>query len=323
MPIRYVFFGTPGFCQPVLNALREAERAPLAVVCQPDRPRGRGRKLEPPPVKLWAQQCSVEVLQPDKCKESGFLNCIQELQPDLGLVFAFGQLLPRALLDIPAMGFINIHPSLLPRYRGAAPIQWALLNGDAETGVTILKVTPKLDDGDMLLQESLEVDPLENAVELGERLARLGAGLAVRALDLLEEGQAKFIPQDEARVVWAPALAKEDGRIDWTQATLFLHNRIRGVQPWPGAFTRLRDKILKIHRASPASALRASAGLPAEARRAEAGQVVKAEGEDLLVRTGDGLLRLIEVQLEGKKRMPVKDFLLGRPFRAGDRLQSD
>jgi methionyl-tRNA formyltransferase len=312
MALSYIFFGTPEFCEPVLRSLKQAGRTPLAVVCQPDRPRGRGRKLESPPVKRWAQECSVEVLQPDKCKDTGFLEHLRGLKPDLGLVFAFGQLLPKELLDIPAQGFINIHPSLLPRYRGAAPIQWTLINGDQETGVTILKVTPKLDDGDMLLQERVKVDPQENAVELGERLAHLGADLAVRALDILGTGKAGFIPQDESQVVWAPALTKEDGRIDWTHPTLSLHNRIRGVQPWPGASTRLGDKTLKIHRAR-----------PAEARKAKAGEVVTAEGEDLLVGTGDGLLRLQEVQLEGKKRMPVKDFLLGRPVRAGDSFRSD
>ena len=314
MALSYIFFGTPEFCEPVLRSLKEAGRPPLAVVCQPDRPKGRGRKLESPPVKRWAEQCYVEVLQPDKCKDARFLDHIRALKPDLGLVFAFGQLLPKELLDIPAQGFVNIHPSLLPKYRGAAPIQWTLINGDQETGVTILKVTPKLDDGDLLLQEPVQVDPQENAVELGERLALLGADLAVRALDLLEQGQAGFTPQDEARVVWAPALTKEDGRIDWTGTTLSLHNRIRGVQPWPGASTRLQNKSLKIHRASPG---------PAEAPRAEAGQVVKAEGEELLVRTGDGLLRLLEVQLEGKKRLSVKDFLLGRPVQAGDRFHTE
>jgi methionyl-tRNA formyltransferase len=309
MALGYIFFGTPEFCEPVLRSLKQAGRPPSAVVCQPDRPRGRGRKLESPPVKRWAQECSVEVLQPVRCKDTGFLDHIRALNPDLGLVFAFGQLLPKELLEIPKRGFINIHPSLLPRYRGAAPIQWTLINGDEETGVTILKVTPKLDDGDMLLQERVAVDPQENAVELGERLAHLGADLAVRALDLLETGKAEFTPQDESQVVWAPALTKDDGLIDWSQPTLALHNRIRGVQPWPGATTRLGDKTLKIHRACPSSA-----------RRAKAGEVVKAEGEDLLVGTGDGLLRLLEVQLEGKKRMPVKDFLLGRPVQAGDSL---
>jgi len=312
MALSYIFFGTPEFCEPVLQSLKQAGRPPSAVVCQPDRPKGRGRRLEPPPVKRWALECSVEVLQPDRCKDAGFLDHIRALDPDLGLVFAFGQLLPKELLAIPRRGFINIHPSLLPKYRGAAPIQWTLINGDEETGVTILKVTPKLDDGDMLLQERVAVDPQENAVELGGRLARLGADLAVRALELLETGKAEFTPQDESQVVWAPALTKDDGRIDWTQPALALHNRIRGVQPWPGASTRLGDKTLKIHRAC-----------PAEARRAEAGLVIRAEGEDLLVGTGDGVLRLLEVQLEGKKRMPVKDFLLGRPVQAGDRLQAE
>ena len=314
MALSYIFFGTPEFCEPVLRALKQAGRPPLAVVCQPDRPKGRGRKLESPPVKRWAEQYSVEVLQPGKCKDQGFLDLVRALSPDLGLVFAFGQLLPKELLDVPAQGFVNIHPSLLPKYRGAAPIQWTLINGDPETGVTILKVTAKLDAGDLLLQEPVPVDPQENAVELGERLALLGADLAVRALDLLEQGQAEFTPQDEARVVWAPALTKEDGRIDWTGTTRSLHNRIRGVQPWPGASTRLQNKTLKIHRASPG---------PEETPAAEPGRVVKAEGEELLVRTGDGLLRLLEVQLEGKKRLSVKDFLLGRPVQAGDRFHTE
>jgi methionyl-tRNA formyltransferase len=311
MTLSTAFFGTPGFCQLALDAMIEAGRKPRAVVCQPDRPSGRGRKLAEPPAKEWAQRHSVCVLQPLKCSQPEFLDEIRALEPDLGIVYAYGQLLPAELLSIPRLGFINIHPSLLPRYRGAAPVQWALINGDTRTGVSIVKVTPRLDDGDILLQEALDVDPDETAVELGERLAVLGGQLVVRALDQLESGQASPVPQDEDGVTWARALKKEDGQIEWNRPAADIHNRIRGVQPWPGAFTRLGGKMLKIHRAELCS-VRSDESIP--------GRVVKAEGEDLQVGTADGFLQLREVQLEGKKRMDARTFLLGRPVEAGDAL---
>jgi methionyl-tRNA formyltransferase len=308
MSLSYVFFGTPGFCVQVLDNLKQAGRTPAGVVCQPDRKKGRGRKVVLPEVKKWAQANSIEVWQPENCKEGDFLCCFNDSKPDLGLVFAFGQLLPKPLLEIPRLGFINIHPSLLPKYRGAAPIQWTLLNGDQITGVSILKVTPKLDDGDIILQESTPIDPDENAIELGERLAVLGAKLVIQALDLLESGQASFKPQDNDKVVWAPALKKEDGQIDWQQSATVLHNRIRGLQPWPGAYTHLDDKVLKLHRAGIESE---------ESSGQEPGSIIKAAGDDLLIACSKGILRLLEVQLEGKKRMDVRAFLLGRNVTPG------
>jgi methionyl-tRNA formyltransferase len=312
MAIPYVFFGTPGFCIDTLDVLVSSGHVPAAIVCQPDRPKGRGRKVEPPPVKEWARTRSIQVIQPNQCKHEDFLGCLEEIEPQLGLVFAFGQLLPKELLDIPKYGFINIHPSLLPRYRGAAPLQWALINGDKETGVTILTVTPRFDAGDIVLQEKVAIDPLENAVELGERLAQLGGKLVVQVLERIAAGNFTAVPQDEDQVIWAPALTKADGKLDWTQSAAVIHNRIRGVQPWPGAFTRLAEKTLKIHKAHPAVAVNSSSSRP--------GQVVEAAGASLLVATGDGCLALDEVQLEGKKRMEAKAFLLGRAIQAGDIL---
>ncbi|MBW1807609.1 MAG: methionyl-tRNA formyltransferase [Deltaproteobacteria bacterium] len=313
MTIPFIFFGTPEFCIDTLDILASAGHIPTAIVCQPDRPKGRGRKVAPLPVKEWAQTRFIRVIQPNQCKHEDFLDCLIELEPELGLVFAFGQLLPKQLLDIPRLGFINIHPSILPRYRGAAPLQWALINGDSETGVSILKVTPRLDDGDIILQEKVAIDPDENAVELGNRLARLGGELVVQVLDRLAAGNVAAVPQGEDQVIWAPALTKSDGKIDWNQTTESIHNRIRGVQPWPGAFTHLGEKILKIHKAGPA--------VVAQTEGRQPGQVIEAAGTSLVVATLDGGLALAEVQLEGKKRLDAKAFLLGRTIQKGDILR--
>ncbi len=239
------------------------------------------------------------------------MKSFRELRPDLGLVFAFGQLLPESLLSIPRLGFINIHPSLLPRYRGAAPIQWAIINGDRETGVSIVDVTPRLDDGDIILQQKTIISPDETAIELGERLAELGAELSIAALDLLDKGKLATRPQAESEVLWAPALRKQDGRIDWNRPAGKIHDLVRGVQPWPGAQTSLRGRALKLHRTSLES-LGCSAG---------PGEVQQAFGADLLVGTGDGLLRLEELQLDGKKRLSAKAFISGRQIKAGDMLE--
>jgi len=311
MALSYVFFGTPGFCVKALDVLVESGRIPSAVVCQPDKPKGRGRKIVEQPTKEWARVLSVPIHQPSRCKESGFLDCMEGIRPDLGLVFAFGQILPPDLLAIPRLGFLNIHPSLLPRYRGAAPLQWALINGDRETGVSILQVTPRLDDGDILLQETVEIGPEENALQLGERLAVLGGQLAAKTIEQLENGTARGVAQDEEQVVWAPALKKEDGRIDWSQPAQSIHNRIRGVQPWPGAYSRVNGKILKIHRATAAESVSGDF---------RPGEVVTAEGDKLVVAAGDGGIALLEVQLEGKKKMDVRSFLMGRAIREGDVL---
>ena len=239
------------------------------------------------------------------------MRSFRKLRPDLGVVFAFGQLLPESLLAIPRLGFINIHPSLLPRYRGAAPIQWAIINGDRETGVSIVEVTPRLDDGDIILQQRTIISPNETAVELGERLAELGGELSIAALELLDKGNLETRPQAENEVLWAPALRKQDGRIDWSRPARKIHDLVRGVQPWPGAQTSLRGRALKLHRTS----------LESLGCSAEPGEVQQADGADLLVGTGEGLLRLEELQLEGKKRLSAKAFISGRQIKAGDLLE--
>jgi methionyl-tRNA formyltransferase len=315
MPISSVFFGTPDFALPILDALLHAGRTPLAVVCQPDRPSGRGLERKSPPAKYWAKARGVPVFQPEKLKNSDFLEQMRRYNPDIALVAAFGQLVPKSFLELPRFGFINVHPSLLPRYRGAAPIQWTLINGDALTGVTILQVTPRLDDGDILLQESQPLLPETTAQELHDRLAQLGGRLSVQALELYERGQIAPRPQDGSQVVWARALQKEDGCIDWSASTLAIHNRIRGVQPWPGAFTYFNGKLFKIHRAAPETI---TPSLASAAGSDVSPGTVFVDGEHLLVRTGDGWLRLLEVQLEGKKRMEAKSFLVGRTVRMGD-----
>ena len=312
--MKTVFFGTPEFAVPILDALEDAGRMPLAVVCQPDRPSGRGRKLKPPAVKLWALERGIEVLQPEKQKEPEFLERLESLEMDLGLVAAFGQLIPKRVLALPPKGFINVHPSLIPKYRGAAPMQWTLIRGDAQTGVSILAVTPRLDDGDVLLQESVAVPQDMGMEALHDLLAVLGGRLLVEVVETMEQGPIQGQPQDAQQVIWAPALTKEDGRLDWSRPALELHNRIRGVQPWPGAWSHLQGRLLKIH------AARVAEGDAEES--AEAGSVVEAEGERIRVACGEGSLLLTEMQLEGKKRLDTRSFLAGRSIKSGDRLGS-
>jgi methionyl-tRNA formyltransferase len=310
--LRYVFFGTPEFAVSVLDVLAEAGRAPLALVCQPDRPRGRGLSLEPPPVKVWAEAHQLPLLQPERAGEESFLRAMEELKADLALVAAYGLLLPPRLLGIPRLGFINVHPSLLPRYRGAAPVQWTLLNGDKVTGVTILKVTPRLDDGDILLQRETPVGPEENAAELLARLALLGGELSREVMEQMERGSIQPVPQDESRVVWARALEKDDGRIDWTRPAEAIHNQVRAVQPWPGAFCLINGRRLKIHRTRPEDA---------GGKQGAPGEILELDPAGILVMTGGGCIRLLELQLEGKKRLLAREFILGRNLTAGDRLE--
>ncbi|MBW2702173.1 MAG: methionyl-tRNA formyltransferase [Deltaproteobacteria bacterium] len=310
--MKTVFFGTPEFALPILNALEAAGRTPVAVVCQPDRRSGRGRKLSPPAVKSWAIERGLEVLQPEKQKDPEFLARLEALQPDLGLVAAFGQLITRRALETPRLGFINVHPSLIPKYRGAAPMQWTLLRGDRQGGVSIIKVTPRLDDGDVLLQQAVDIPEDQSLEELHDTLAALGGDLLVQAVEALAQGPMEARPQDAKEVIWAPALTKDDGRLDWSKSALELHNRIRGLQPWPGAWTSTKDRLLKIQRA------RVESG--AETQAEEPGRVLMAEGEHIVIACGEGCLRLLELQIEGKKRLDARSFLQGRPFQVGDLL---
>ncbi|RII28830.1 MAG: methionyl-tRNA formyltransferase [Geobacter sp.] len=310
MPLRIVFMGTPEFACPTLQMLFDRGEDVIAVVTQPDRPKGRGQKLTPPPVKVLAEQHGVPVLQPVKVRAPEVITTLQELRPDLIVVIAFGQILPKALLDIPPKGCINVHASLLPRYRGAAPLNWCIVNGETETGVTTMLMDVGLDTGDMLVKKAIPINPDEDAQSLHDRLALLGAAAMAETLDLLAEGRLVPEKQDDSLTNYAPMMKKEDGLIDWTKEPRVVKNLVRGFTPWPGAFTTLDDKVLKICR------VREGEG------HGEPGTVLRADKNGLEVACGSGSLFIEELQLEGRKRLPVQEFLTGVKIAPGTVLES-
>ncbi|MCM2358785.1 MAG: methionyl-tRNA formyltransferase [Geobacteraceae bacterium] len=303
--LRLVFMGTPEFACPTLQMLIERGEDILAVVSQPDRPKGRGQQLAPPPVKALAEKHGIPVMQPARVRAPEFIEALREMNPDLIVVIAFGQILPKSLLEIPRHGCINVHASLLPRYRGAAPINWCIINGESETGVTTMQMDVGLDTGDMLLKKSTPIDPDEDASSLHDRLALLGAEALAETLDLLAAGRLVPEKQDDTLSCYAPMLKKEDGLIDWGKGAQAIKNLVRGVTPWPGAFTMLDGKTLKICRVSVAP----GSGLP--------GTVLRAGREGLEVACGGGSLRVEELQLEGRKRLPAAQFLAGYRIEPG------
>ena len=303
--MRIAFLGTPAFAVPSLDALERAGHAVLAVVAQPDRPAGRDREIREPATKAWARARRVPVLQPEKVRDGRLAAELSRLAPELLVVVAYGRILGPDLLRLAPHGAVNVHASLLPRHRGAAPVQWAIAAGDRETGVTVMQMDEGLDTGDVLLQRAAPVLPEDDADSLARRLSALGGEALVEALSLLEAGRVVPVPQDGARATLAPVLEKEHGRLDFALPAARLADRIRGFRPWPGAFTLLGGRVLKVHRAE----AREGAGLaPGEARPDEAG---------LVVGCGEGALQLLEVQLEGKRRMLAADFLKGHPVAAG------
>jgi methionyl-tRNA formyltransferase len=291
--------GTPQFACPTLQRLIDRGDEIPAVVTQPDRPKGRGQKSVPPPVKELAERHGLPVLQPIKVRAPEFIDSVREMNPDVVVVVAFGQILPKALLEIPRYGCINVHASLLPRYRGAAPLNWCIINGETETGVTTMLMDVGLDTGDMLLKKATPIDPDEDTSSLHDRLSLIGADLLQETLDLLVQG--KLVPekQDDALSCYAPMLKKEDGLIDWTRDARTIRNLVRGMTPWPGAFTYLDGKLVKVYRAR----IGEGKGAP--------GTVLAAGRDGIEVACGGGSLLLDELQLEGKKRLPVRDFLAG------------
>lgn len=303
--LRLVFMGTPDFAVPSLQKLIDLGEKPVAVVTQPDRPKGRGQRLAAPPVKLLAEKEGITVLQPVKVRAPEFSDVIRGLQPDLILVTAFGQILPRALLEIPRLGCINIHASLLPRYRGAAPINWCIIKGESETGITIMQMDEGLDTGDMLLKKTIPIGPEEDAQSLHDRLSAAGAEAMAEALELLLLGRLAPEKQDDSLSSYAPMLKKEDGRIDWGRDSGEICNLVRGLTPWPGAFTLLGDKTLKICRCRVAG----GEGYP--------GTILQADRSGLVIACGDGSILVEELQLEGKKRLSTKDFLAGYNIKPG------
>ena len=300
---RVIFMGTPEFAVPCLAALA-AECEVLGVVTQPDKPRGRGKKLQPTPVKAWAVVHDLPVWQPQKVKTAEFTQFLAAQKPDLIVVVAFGQILSQAILDIPPYGCINVHASLLPRYRGAAPMQWCIINGEQETGVTTMFMDAGLDTGDMLLRETLSIGPDTTLAEVHDSLMAMGAQVLMQTLQELAAGTLKRTPQT-GESNYAPMLTKETGHIDWRKPAQQVHNLVRGLDSWPGAYTYLGAEKYKIWRTQ----------LTDVQSTAVPGTIVAADkGQGLLVATGAGVLRVLELQAPGKKRMATADYLNGHGF---------
>jgi len=299
--------GTPEFAVPSLRAVCKSGCRVLAVVTQPDRPSGRGKSLKPSPVKVAAQELDCPLLQPESIRTEAFREAIQALEPDFLVVVAFGQILPPALLRVPRFGAVNVHPSLLPKYRGPAPIQWAILNGERETGVTVIRMDAGMDTGDRVLCSPVAIRPGETTVTLHDRLAREGARVLVSALEGLRSGALKGVPQDHSQATYAPLLKKQDGRIDWTRTARELDCFVRGMNPWPGAFTFLGGRRLVIHRAR---------RCPAPPGRLP-GSVLPGPAHALVVAAGEQALELLEVQPASGKRLEAAAFLRGNPVSPG------
>lgn len=312
--MRVVFMGTPEFAVPTLEALI-AHHEVIAVVTQPDKPKGRGKAMACPPVKETAMAHDISVYQPVRVREESFVGTLRELQPDVIVVVAFGQILPESILNIPPYGCINVHASLLPKYRGAAPMQWAIINGEKETGITTMYMAKGLDTGDMIDTVVIPIDPKETGETLHDKLSAAGGKLILQTLEELEAGTAKRIPQDDAKSSYAGMLTRELGEIDWTKSAVEIERLIRGLNSWPSAYTYLHGKTLKIWDADVAQS---------DARQEETalsktapGTVTAVKKDCFYVQTGDGQLKVNEVQLQGKKRMSVQAFLLGNRIEKG------
>ena len=311
--MRIVFCGTPEFAVPTLKRLMaEPEFAIEAVVTQPDRPRGRGRQVSSSPVKDVALAVGLYVYQPEKIKSDSADEFFKRVAPDAVVIIAYGQIVPARLIEIPQLGWINLHASLLPKYRGAAPVNWAIVNGETRTGLTTMLIDARLDSGPTLLQSALEIGADETAPELARRLAEAGAPLVVESLRRLARSELTPQPQDHAQATLAPLLKKEHGRIDWSQPAQQLYNRIRGLDPWPGAFSGFRGKLCHVW-GRPAAAPAGTSG-----EMAVPGTLLPA-GSDLYVACGEETcLRLDAVQLEGRKRIPAREFLHGARLKPGE-----
>ena len=307
---RIVFMGTPVFAVPALQALIQAGYPVAMVVTQPDRPVGRGRKILFSEVKQIATEMGLPVYQPENLKTADSWGRIRDARPDVMVVVAYGQLLPSVLLRMPPWGCLNIHASLLPRYRGPAPIQRAVINREPETGVTIMKMDSGLDTGDILYSRSTPILPEDTAATLHDRLASMGADLLLHTLENLESVYTKATPQEDALATYAPMLTKADGRIDWSKPADDIDALIRGTQPWPGAYTFVGGRRLKVFRGRIVP--RPAGGPP--------GSVLPSPTEELWIATGSGILSLVEVQPESGRRMSITDFLKGRPVQTGSIL---
>ena len=304
--MRVVFMGTPDFAVPTLQRLSDSAHEIVSVVTRPDAQKGRGRKLAPPAVKVAAEGLGLPVLQPESLKDASFQSALQDLEPDLFVVVAF-LILPKSLLSIPGHGSINLHPSLLPKYRGAAPIQWAVIHGESKTGITTFLLKTKVDAGDILIQRPVDIGASETAGELYERLKYEGADVVCETVDGFAADTLTPTKQDDALASPAPKLTKEDGRIDWTRSATGVRDLVRGTNPFPGAFTEWKNGILKVHCVSPTEGT------------GSAGEVLLADPrEGFVVAAGEGAVRLESIQPQGKKTMGSDAFLLGNNVDTGE-----
>jgi len=299
--MKLLFLGTPSFAVPTLERIVQAGHRVLGVFTQPDRPKGRGGVLTPPPVKITALDHKLAVFQPERVRRPEVVEQMKQMRPDAMVVVGYGQIIPQSIIDIPRLGIINVHASLLPKYRGAAPIQWAIANGEERSGVTTMRIDAGLDTGDMLLKWETAIGPEENALELGERMSQAGADLLVETLAGLESGTLRPQPQDSTKATLAPILKKEDGLIDWTWPARKIFDRTRGFLPWPGTYSFFRSQLFHVWKARVAES--AGSGPPGS---------LSILNKRLIATAGAGsALELIDVQIEGRKRMPAEAFLNG------------
>ena len=320
--MRIVFMGTPDFSVPALKALVEAGHQVIAVVTQPDKPKGRGKEVQMTPVKIQAMEYGIPVYQPAKVREASFVEVLKGLEADVYVVIAFGQILPKAVLELPKYGCINIHASLLPKYRGAAPIQWCVIDGERETGITTMMMDVGLDTGDILEKAVIPIEEKETGGSLHDKLSMAGGDLILSTLKKLEESTLVRTPQTDEGTCYAKMLTKSLGDIDWNQGAVSIERLIRGLNPWPSAYTMWNGKTIKIWAADVIAGREAAdflseSGVPAETGTAP-GTVVCSDKRGLVVCTGGGLLSIRELQMEGKKRMDTPAFLRGYPIPAGD-----
>ena len=313
--MRIVFCGTPEFAVPTLRELlANAEFAVEAVVTQPDRPRGRGQRVSASPVKEAAAKAGVRIYQPESVKSDEARDFFAQIKPDAAVIIAYGQIIPRRLLEIPRLGWMNLHGSLLPKYRGAAPIAWAIVNGESTTGLTTMRLDPGLDTGPILMQQDIAIGNDETAPELAGRMAELGAPLVAESLVKLARGEIAPIPQDSTQASYAPILTKEHGRIDWAQPATEIYNRIRGLAPWPGAFSTFRGRLCQVWGRPGVSATTAGADIAPDAG-------ILIVGEAIEVICGHSTrLRLEAVQMEGRKRVSAREFVHGARLGSGERF---
>lgn len=311
--LRVVFFGTPAFALPTLEAIQESHHSLAAVVTQPDRARGRGQRLTPSVVKTRAVEMGVPVLQPTRLRDEPFSAQISALQADIGVVAAYGRILPPPLIEMPRLGMVNVHASLLPRWRGAAPVHRAILAGDRETGVTIMRIVPALDAGPMMARGVVAIGPNETSAQLEARLAALGGPLLIETLSRLAEGPVPEEPQDESAVTYAARLERHEGEVAWAQPAARVHDRIRGLQPWPLAAARLHGHRLLLIGSEVAGESPDPSALP--------GTIIGLQGGAMIVATRPGAVRLVRIQPEGRPPMSVRAFLNGHPAQTGDRFE--